>query len=282
MPDIETQSFTLAGAEGQQISGNVHIPKTEGPLPVVVICHGFKGFKDYAWFPYVTERIAVMGYAAIRFDFSHNGMGEDLSTFARPDLFRTNTWSKEMHDLSIIINRVHAGALPFGTQMDTKRLAVFGHSKGGTTVHLAAGEDDRIKAVITLASRATSDMLSEEWKDMLRQGQAIPIPSSRTGQTLEIGPTFLEDLENHAEKLDQAGAIQRASQPFLVLHGDEDPTVPVQDAQTIADLRGDRPTRLHILAHGNHNLGTKHPFEGTSDLWEEALDVIKAFLEEYL
>ncbi len=46
---------------------------TEKECPIVVFCHGYKGFKDWGAWNLMATHFANTGYCFIKFNFSHNG-----------------------------------------------------------------------------------------------------------------------------------------------------------------------------------------------------------------
>ncbi len=66
------------------LHGVAHLPDESGAKPAVVICHGFKGFMDWGFFPYLAELLADRGFVAIRFNLSGSGMkpGDELVSFS--------------------------------------------------------------------------------------------------------------------------------------------------------------------------------------------------------
>ena len=42
--------------------------------------HGFKGFKDWGFFPHLADRLARAGLVAVSFNFSGSGVGPDGET----------------------------------------------------------------------------------------------------------------------------------------------------------------------------------------------------------
>lgn len=54
----ETYSCTISNSSGDVIRGNVHLPDNPKGAPVVILCHGFKGFKDWGFFPITADRLA--------------------------------------------------------------------------------------------------------------------------------------------------------------------------------------------------------------------------------
>ena len=41
--------------------------------PLIIFCHGYKGFKDWGAWPLLSEALAASGFVVIKFNFSHNG-----------------------------------------------------------------------------------------------------------------------------------------------------------------------------------------------------------------
>jgi uncharacterized protein len=86
---VQVLDWTIPGAENQPIYGTTHLPDGShgSPRSVVIIAHGFKGYKDYGMFPRIAHQCAEAGLVAHRFNFSHSGMTNHIDTFERPDLF---------------------------------------------------------------------------------------------------------------------------------------------------------------------------------------------------
>ena len=69
--------FRRIGPHGDVIRGDLRIPEGPPPRTAVVVVHGFKGFKDWGFFPHLCEEIAAGGHAVVSFNFSWNGIGAD-------------------------------------------------------------------------------------------------------------------------------------------------------------------------------------------------------------
>ena len=86
------------------VRGETFHPEGDGdPIGTVVICHGFKGFAHWAFFPYLGKSLADNGMRAITFDFSGNGVGPDRDNFSELEEFETNTFSQELTYLGEVI-----------------------------------------------------------------------------------------------------------------------------------------------------------------------------------
>src|SRR5260370_25375487 len=93
------EPFTLDRPGGGARHGRLDLPDGEEPRPAVVICHGFKGFMEWGFFPALAALLAERGFVAVRFNLSGAGMlpGDELVT--DPAAFRDNTYSAELADL---------------------------------------------------------------------------------------------------------------------------------------------------------------------------------------
>ena len=69
----------------------------------MVIVHGFKGFKDWGFFPWLAQRLMQHRLAVCRFNMSRSGIGEDPETFDRLDLFEHDTYSTQLADLRAVV-----------------------------------------------------------------------------------------------------------------------------------------------------------------------------------
>jgi len=74
--------------------------------PCLIFVHGFKGFKDWGFWPYSGNYFAERGFFILTFNFSHNGIGENLTEFTELEKFANNTFSLELEDLNEIIQNV--------------------------------------------------------------------------------------------------------------------------------------------------------------------------------
>ncbi|HYR46165.1 MAG TPA: alpha/beta hydrolase, partial [Thermoanaerobaculia bacterium] len=122
---MEENRFSFQTSEGLAIRGDLALPRQKDE-PLVVCLHGFKGFKDWGFWPAVRERLAAAGYGALRFNFSHSGVGADLESFTEVGPFESGTYSREVEDLQEILARVAQGRLPGCEWLDVSRIGLLG------------------------------------------------------------------------------------------------------------------------------------------------------------
>jgi dienelactone hydrolase len=245
-------------------------PATPGPVPLVILAHGFKGFMDWGPWPWLAERLAEQGIACLRFNFSHNGIGPEPEVFTEFKLFEENTFTRQVAEARAVVK---AGAALPG--IDPSRIILLGHSLGGATALLAAGEaPSAVSAVITWAGVAGLEGLlgfadqTETWR---RQG-FLEVKNARTGQIMRLGAGLLEDWEAHRKALDVTAAVGRltaAGRPVTAIQGTADTTVTVRHGQRLAQAGA----RLVLVEGGDHTFGARHPFQALPPrALEEALE----------
>lgn len=270
-------TFQIVPRAGDVIRGDIRIPDGPPPRSAVVIVHGFKGFKEWGFFPYLAQTLAGAGHAVVGFDLSHNGVGEDLHTFSELDRFAANTLSLELDDVRFVLDQLFEGEL---VPRRPDRVGILGHSRGGGQAILAAGEDERIDAVVTWAAVSYFDRWTDETKAQWREDGRIHVLNSRTGQQMPLDVGLLLDYEANRERLDIRGVAARLDRPWLIVHGQGDATVFFREAETLASL-APRGT-LHLVEAAGHTFEAKHPFEGPTPELEEAVKATVRHFERHL
>src|SRR5205085_7750672 len=138
------KNIILSGAERKPIVADIFYPVDGKAKPVVIYAHGFNGFKDWANFDIVAKQFAEAGFVFIKFNFSHNG-----TTPAHPEDFTdleaygNNNYTKELDDLQTVIDWTSGEANPHSLVIDSSRLFLIGHSRGGGIVILKAAAEKR-------------------------------------------------------------------------------------------------------------------------------------------
>ena len=283
IPLAHSKPFTLASPNsfGGELQGFVSFPddKFPGLRPVVVICHGFKGFMEWGFFPPLADLLTERGFITIRFNYSGSGMspGDDLVTDT--DAFKRNTFSLERDETLLVLDAVEE--LGEG-RANIDQVGLLGHSRGGGAVVLAAAAagSEKVRALVTWSAISTFQRYAKNVDEWRRDG-AIPLRNGRTGQELELGLELLDDLEQNTEALDLEAASAKVKTPWLVVHGDQDETVPVSEAEDLASWAGGEK-ELTVIQGGSHTFGARHPFAGPTAELIRAMNATQVWFRRHL
>jgi len=274
--------FTFYRTEKNIIRGDVYLSEEKEigkKKPVVIICHGFKGFKDWGMFPRAATYLADQGFAVITFNFSGNGIGEDLETFTELEAFGHNTYAQEQEDLAFLVGKVKEGEVPGHEQMDPSNIALIGHSKGGAAVIIyAASHPEDINAVITWNGIANVDIFGEEVRKQIRENGVGYVENARTKQKMPIYPVVIEDIDTHKEEYDIPARVSELKQPLLLVQARNDIERIVNGASTL--IKHVKNGRLVWINDAGHTFNTTHPYKEDTPAFTGALAVSLAFLKE--
>lgn len=251
--------FDVSGSDGRPVRAVSH---GDEHAPAVLVAHGFKGFKDWGFFPWICDQLAEAGLRAIRFDFSHNGVEE--TDFDRLDLFLLDTPTRHQEDLAAL-----AAAVP-------GPLGLLGHSRGGGDVILFAAGEPRVRAVATLASISSSAVDVPDQEQLLREKGYYPFPNARTKQLMPVARHAFEDGERHSIE----AAVRSLPCPLLLVHGSEDEAVPVRSKERLAAWQPS--AEVLTIEGGGHTFGAAHPFADSTPALDEALGAITRFFASSL
>ena len=235
--------------------------KTEKPKPLVIFCHGYKGFKDWGAWDLVAEQFKNKNLFFVKFNFSHNG-GTIDQPIDFPDLeaFAENNYSKELKDLDDIIAFFLTDKNEFLNEIDTNNITLIGHSRGGGIATIKANEDHRVTKLITWASvcafgkRSSTTGDLEQWK---KDGVKYVL-NGRTKQQMPHNYQFYLDFKANEDRLNIENACKRIKIPHLIIHAKDDPSVKLEEALSLHSWYPN--SQLVVIENSNHVFGAKHPW----------------------
>jgi uncharacterized protein len=271
----------LTNRRGLPFAVDIRRPVGQGARPVVIVCHGFKGFKDFAFFPYASRKLCEQGFAVITMNFSGNGIGNGPVDFTELDKFAQNTISQELDDIEALLDGIASGVL-LGTQGDARRIGIMGHSRGGCTAIVKASLDPRLKCLVTWASPAALGQYSDEVLRQWKEDGRYNFVNARTKQDMFVNYAYLEDIQANRERYSLDLAVSHLTIPYLTVHGTNDEAVAVEAAHRLHSFAKSGQAELALVEGGTHTLGTKHPFEGSTPALEQAIEKTAAWLRRWL
>ncbi len=255
---MQSTEIEFPGSGGRPVRATRHGPSD---APLVLVLHGFKGFRDWGMFPWLAEGIAEAGLAAVRIDFSHNGV--EKHDFDRLDLFLLDTWTRHQEDLDAVTARFPG---PLG---------VLGHSRGGGDAILFAAREGRVACTVTLAAVADT-MVPDGFEAVVRQRGYYPYENARTKQVMPLARTAFDDARRHSIE----AAARSLATPVLLVHGEADESVSPDHARR---LEGWIPRSRRLAVPGTgHTFGAVHPFQGPTPALRTVREAAVAFFREHL
>jgi len=248
--------------------------------PCIIFVHGFKGFKDWGFGPYLAEKFAESGFFVITFNFSLNGIGRGAQEFTELEKFAQNTFSREINELNSIINAYKSG---FFGHASINKIALLGHSRGGAISLLTAHLRMDISAVVLWAAISRLDRYSDRQKEQWRKKGTFDVLNTRTRQVMRLDVSLLDDLEkNKYDLLNIEKAVSELNCPLFIAHGEQDLAVPITEGEELYKWSDKSKTEFIKIPSAGHTFNIRHPFEGTNDKFEILLDKTKEFLIEKL
>jgi uncharacterized OsmC-like protein/pimeloyl-ACP methyl ester carboxylesterase len=251
---MPTDRFTFVGHAGDILAARLDMP--DGPhVATALMAHCFTCGKDIPAARRIAARLAGMGIAVLRFDFT--GLGHSGGEF------ENTSFSSNVADLHAAVDALAArGMAPS---------LLIGHSLGGAAVLRAAGDIDSVKAVATIGAPFDPGHVTHNFEDALdRIAQDGVSEVTLGGRVLKISRDFVEDVR--AERL--APAIAGMKKALLVLHAPRDTIVGLENATQIF-LAAKHPKSFVTLDDADH-LVTR-----AADA-EYAAEVISAWATRYL
>jgi putative redox protein len=251
---VKSEKITFPGHSGDLLAARLDLPS--GPVRgAALLAHCFTCSKDIAAARRISGRLAALGIAVLRFDFT--GLGHSGGEFAN-----TN-FSSNVADLKAASAFMQARGLPV-------RLMI-GHSLGGAAVIKVAPELEGLRAVVTIGAPADPAHVAHNFGGKLdeiqRNGKAEVMLA---GRSFEIRKSFLDDIAEAS--LD--AALPRLGAALLVMHAPRDAVVGIDNAAQLFGL-AKHPKSFVSLDDADHLLSREQDAE-------YAAEVIASWSRRYL
>ena len=251
---MPSAKLEFTGHGGDTLAARFDTP--DGPLKAVALfAHCFTCSKDIPAARRIAARLAGLGIAVLRFDFT--GLGHSQGEFANTH------FSSNVADLVAAARHLEG--------MGKAPALLIGHSLGGAAVLAAAAEIPSAKAVVTIGAPADPAHVMHNFGAKIDEIRAAgEAQVSLAGRPFTIRREFLDDIS--AARL--TPAIAGLKRALLVLHAPRDQTVGVENAGEIF-LAAKHPKSFVTLD------GADHLLSRAGDA-EYAAEVIAAWSRRYL
>jgi len=263
-----------------EIEIDYYPPQRNQNSPFIIISHGFKGFKDWGFFPFTAEYLASKGFNVLTFNFSHNGVGKNSNEFNELEKFEKNTISLEVSELNEIINACKKGIF---SGWKPQSIGILGHSRGAGISIIAAAINENLNSICCWAPIAKFDRYSERQKSEWRNQGYFEVLNTRTNQIMRMSVDILNDIEvNKNDKLNIEKAVKSLKVPFLIIHGEQDLTVPIKESELIFECADKKTAKFEKIEATGHTFDIVHPFSGSNKKFDKILNLTADFFTNSL
>jgi uncharacterized protein len=207
---------SLSNSAGERLDFAFHGGARNRP-ELLVLGHGVTGHKDRPFLVEMAEGWAAMGLNVLRLSWSGNG--ESAGAFADSHI------TKEVADLDTVLATLTAAGFD---------ITYIGHSMGGAVGVKRAAQDPRIRQLVSLAGIVHTRSFAENAFGHLVPGEGLMF--DKPG--LVLPAAYMADLRGIDSVIAE---VDRIRVPWLLVHGDADPVVPIQDSRdAYARATGDK------------------------------------------
>lgn len=252
----EHEKIVYKARDGIEIEAYLSLPKKgEAPYPTIIHPHGGPGARDYdgfdPWVAYMNSR----GYAVMRPNFrGSTGYGWE---FAQAQMGR---WGLEMQD------DITDAALYLVEQniADKDKMCIFGASYGGYAAAMATVKTPELfKCAVSFAGVSDLRSLARNTRKFV---------GGKLASKNQLG-----DDRKDMNARSPMRNVDKIKTPILLIHGDNDVSVPVKQSRQFADRLedADKVFKYVELEKGDHYLS----IQKNRDIFFEELDT---FLQTYL
>ncbi|MCV2880923.1 bifunctional alpha/beta hydrolase/OsmC family protein [Actibacterium sp. XHP0104] len=248
------QKITFPGHSGDRLAARLDLP--EGPhLATALFAHCFTCGKDIHAARRISQRLAAMGIAVLRFDFT--GLGHSGGEF------ENTSFSTNVADLVAAAGHLTDRGMAPGL--------LIGHSLGGAAILRAAADIPSARAVVTLGAPFDPAHVTRNFAvahPRLRGDGSMLVELG--GRTVTIGREFIRDVTEAS--LEQA--ITDLDRALLIMHAPRDEIVGIDNATQIF-AAAKHPKSFVTLDDADHLISTREDAD-------YAAEVIAAWAGRYL
>ncbi len=238
---MNEREVTFEDKQGRKIVGTLLIPDWTKQVPVVILCHGFKGDRNEKHIRAISDELCKGGLASLRIDFTRDPGESSLH-------FEDFTISYELEVLDQAVNFVKSQK-----EIDPNKIGLAGHSLGGLVVAWYVATHPDIAALATLSAVYNFEKTwRHEYSDTINEFKEkgfANFHSTHLNRVLKLKAGFYDDALSY----DMDKVIESLVCPILVVAGTDDQAVTMDHAQNFYDRAFSKEKQLKVIKGSDHN-----------------------------
>lgn len=230
---MKEQKVFFENSKGNKLCGILLNPSGDKNRPIIILVHGFHSSKNTKSFILLRELLEKNSISTFRFDIYGHGESEGL--------FENITISEAVDDILQVIK--------FLKKQGYKKIGLLGSSFAGCASIIAATKTTdlfclALKSPVSNYEERTRKILSsQEIKEWKEKGFRM---IEDDGEKYKVNYTYFDDFKNN----DGYKAAPLIKIPTLIVHGDADKSVPVEQSIKTAKLIPN--CKLVLVKGANH------------------------------
>lgn len=237
------EKIFFKNSSGNNLAGMLSNPPDSKDKPIFILCHGFATSKDSYSIVKLQQLLNQNNISTFRFDFFGHGESEGK--------FEDITVSEGVDDA---LQAIH-----YLKKQGYSKIGLFGSSFGGIVSTMTASKSKDLYLLVlkspvsNFLERDFQVKTEKELKDWKSNGFTYYVAGK--GQKFKLNYTFFEDYKNN----DGYQAAPKIKIPTLIVHGDKDDIVPVEQSKKIASLI--KNCTLKIISGADHRYSQPDHFD---------------------
>ncbi len=279
---MKSQLLSFPTVDNEIITIDYYQPRFDNEVPILIILHGFKGFKNWGFFPFTSDYFRNNGFATFTLNFSLNGVTDSIGDLFDNDKFSKNTLSRELDEVGFVLDWLVNTGIEILNIPWNKKVFLLGHSRGGGIAALANASLSQITSSVHWASVGKFGRTTQRQNLLWKENGKLDIPNSRTGQILSQNYSYLEDIHNNSDRLSIKNAVEQTTKPMLFIHGSEDLVIKPQEVSILPELNSSKIVFYKEIKQTGHTFSVVHPMIEIPSVFQELLSTSLMFFNKDL
>ncbi len=247
-------------------------------VPLFIFFHGFKGYKDWGFIPYLAEQISVTSAISLVPDFSRNGIVKTDPPMFDSDIFAGQTITQYLNDAEDLIKDITDKPKTYNIdKFWNGEIILGGHSLGGAIAAMTAYKFSGIKKLFLIAAISKIHRNTERQKEVWKKRGYTTIKIASTGQELKLNYSYIKDKENYS-KNQIAEDLGKFEGDTLVIHPEEDLIVKPAESEQLNKYA--KNSELRLIKKANHTFFANHIMSKPSDSLKEVFNELNNFVNK--